>query len=300
MVGEDLRVPAADPHLVIEDPATVVPHLHQPGEPVPCLGTERGPAAVVEEARMVTDRAQHHRDGERGRAGELDEVAGIEPSARDVDRSPDPSEIALQRLSLVSRDPVHGGASVVQVCGLACEDGRVDIGAVALRPVEDERVLEQGRVEVRRGVDRERRRNRTGRREGVGPRGREPIEVDRADVRVGRVPGSAVGARGSAGHGAATVVEIERRSGARMAAEEERALGRRRHESHLVHADRRRGRRRGAGGGRCDERRGTSDEGRRQRQRRDRDPPLGHPRHPRHPSRRLGRWGRRSRSARPA
>jgi hypothetical protein len=150
VITQDVRAAAADPHLVIEDAPARVDHLQQPPHASFGLGFEIG-AAAAEQRRVIAHRRQHQRDRERGRARELHVVAGVEPATLDVDRPAHPPEIPLQSFPSIVGYRIRHRSAVVQVGGLAIEDTRVDVGAVALPQVErqcvgDQRAVQRGRV----------------------------------------------------------------------------------------------------------------------------------------------------------
>ena len=128
-------VARADPDLQEQGPVLRVPHLGQPRQPDPGLGDQPSRRARAQEARAAEQ--QHVVVGRR--VGELQVVAGVEPTARDVHRPTDPVQAPVEdqvRAALHPGPPVEERPPVVEMRRPAVEGTGDDVCAVALVPVE--------------------------------------------------------------------------------------------------------------------------------------------------------------------
>src|SRR5205814_5757701 len=104
--------------------------------------------------------------GVRGRVGELQEVARVEPATLDVDRRADLLRYRGQLVGLrvgELRRVVHARGPVGEVRRPAVQQARYHVGAVALDREEVDRVGRQRPEQVPAEADLERRRHRAGR-----------------------------------------------------------------------------------------------------------------------------------------
>jgi hypothetical protein len=192
VVAPDHVVAVADADLRVERPAPAVPHLVQPGEPVPGLGRQ---GAVAAPGRPLG--RQQQRGGVAGCLGELQVVAGVEPAALDVHRAALLRQAAHQHVVRgVHRGDVHRGVPVCEVRRLAVQDPGDLVGAVPLGLEEAHRPVDVRPVELRGPGDPEgggRGRRRTAHDDPVGAGGPHGRQVERVDRRVARVPRPSTG-----------------------------------------------------------------------------------------------------------
>ena len=185
-------VARADPDLDQQRAVLRAPHLHQPRQTVPCLGEELGRRAVAEQSSTGE---QQHVVVRRG-VGELQVVAGVEPAARDVDRTSGAVEVAVEDqvgAVLHPGPPVDPRVRVVQVGGLSVERSGDDVRTVALVAVEGHTGAQQRPEDVARSAHGEPRRA-CGRAahhlDPVPPGDVHPGEVEPVDGRVAPAPGA--------------------------------------------------------------------------------------------------------------
>jgi hypothetical protein len=147
-VERALHVARPDAHLQEEAVSALEPCLVEPRQPEPGLGLERRGSAGAQAA----PRHEEQRVGVGGGVRELDEVAGVEPAALEVDRTGDARErtaddhVAVG--AVVARRGVHVGAAIVEVRGAATQRARDDVGAVALGLEEGDGVGHAGDEEL--------------------------------------------------------------------------------------------------------------------------------------------------------
>ena len=197
-VDAERRAPVADADLVEQRLAAVVPHLQEPLEPVPGLAREVGYPALPQQRRVVPHGEEHHGLGVARGLDELEIVPRVEPAAGHVDGGRELGEALLgealgERAARIRRHVVDERLRVVEVGGLAAEDGAIHLGPVVLRLVEEERVGEQPLVERGAGPDAEDRRGRAARLEGVLAPGLHRGEIEGIDVGIPGAPAPLIG-----------------------------------------------------------------------------------------------------------
>ena len=138
------RVARADAHLQVQHLVPLVPHLGQPVEAVPRLAQQRPRRRAAELAR-----GREQQDVcVRGRVGELQVVAGVEPATGDIHRAADPMQPAVGdhvRSSLEVRPCVDVCMTVEKVGRPAMQPGAHHRSTVTLHLVEPRAVTKNTR-----------------------------------------------------------------------------------------------------------------------------------------------------------
>ena len=175
---------------------------------------------------MIAQRLTHHREDERRGVRELHVVAGVEPPALRVVRSPVGTRSWTRNPLWYSGVSYDLRVRVVEVRGLAVQHGRVDVGPVALRQEVEERVVQQRGVQIRPGPHPERRGRGAGGLQDVDAGVVERVEVDLVHVRrSGSFHGAAVRAdRAGEDHDVAVPDQLERLALVIRGGKEERLL----------------------------------------------------------------------------
>ena len=144
-----LLISIGQTHLVVERLRILIPHFEKPIQAEAALA--RKITTGRKKRRVFPQSEQHQAFHITGRLHELHVVAGVEPSAGNVDRTGDSFERARQKtVRRVIRPGVHAGHFIGEMGWLARQNGRNHIRSIPLRLKIEENMSDATGVKVRR------------------------------------------------------------------------------------------------------------------------------------------------------